>query len=142
MKWYFASRTKHIEKLKIVTSFLKEKGEQVYSDWIYSGVLSPYDEHVDEVLKLNQDVLEAINTIDIFVLISDQEGTDMFIELGIALGRHKNTEAAPKMYVVGPYAKRSLMLRNPLIIHVADLQEVFTIENIPHEGIAIPSFHE
>ena len=141
MKWYFASRTKHQEKIKEISQFLAEKGEVVSSDWVYQGILTPYEDHRKEVEELSKNVVEAILGTDIFVLISDPEGTDMFIECGIALGQCVSTNSKMKIYIVGPYAKRSLMQLHPRIVHVEDIEELFKKENIDSSSTTLPIFY-
>jgi hypothetical protein len=139
MQWYIASRTKHVEKIKQITDVLTKQGEHVTSDWVNYGKLAPFEEHMDEVAKLTSDVVASILASDIFVLISDQEGTDMFVELGIALAR-KSEKPENRIYIVGPYAKRSLMQLHQGIIHVGTIDEVLKKEGISFDLLPTFSF--
>ncbi len=134
MKWYFAARVRHKEKLIEVFDCLKSKGEEVISDWVYQGSLKPYHENLSEVQNLATSVTKAIKETDIFVLISDPAGTDMFIELGICLARDPESV---RIYIVGEYSKRSLMQLHPAITHVADLKELFEKEKIDCSNLPI-----
>ncbi len=133
MKWYFASRTRHQAKLKTLCDFLKSKGEVITSDWIYTDAqtLMPYTEHLVETQNLSERIVKSILECDNFVLISDPEGTDMFIELGIALGR--TISNTPSIYIIGKYAKRSLMQLHPSIVHLETMEELFKKYEIEHE---------
>ena len=72
MKWYFAARVRHKEKLIEVFDCLKNLGEEVISGWVYQGSLKPYHENLAEVQNLAKEVVKAIiKETDIFVLISD-----------------------------------------------------------------------
>ncbi len=137
MNWYFASRMRHREKLVKVAECLEKKGEKVVSSWLYEDSLKPYQENLEKVQVIAQEVVSSLSKTDIFVLVSDPEGTDMFIELGACLAR--NTGAV-KIYIVGEYSKRSLMQLHPAIFHVADLRELFERENIDYQDIIIPDF--
>jgi hypothetical protein len=141
MKWYFASRMRHQEKIKIIATFLEEKGETFVSDWVYQPSLKPYTENNNEVQTNSSEVVRSVQDADIFVMISDKEGTDMFIELGIALGKHVTTKNN-RLYIVGEHAKRSLMQLHPAIIHVKDVSELFSKEGIATTGVALPDFYE
>jgi hypothetical protein len=88
MKWYFASRVRHRTALAQISNFLKNKGEDVVSDWIYFESLKPYTENMERCGEIAGNVTDTLITTDIFVLISDPEGTDMFVELGICLGKN------------------------------------------------------
>lgn len=132
MKWYFAARVRHKEKLVEVFDCLKNKGEEVVSDWVYQKSLKPYSENLEEVQKLATNITEAIKETDIFVLISDLEGTDMFVELGICLARDAGRV---KIYIIGEHSKRSLMQLHLAITHVADLKELFEKEKIDYQDL-------
>ncbi len=137
MKWYFASRMRHKEKLVEVSDFLKSKNETILSQWIYEDSLKPYDQNIDKVNVLSKKVVSNLLDSDIFVLISDPEGTDMFIELGVCLAK-KELSKNIKIYIVGGYAKRSLMQLHPDILHVKDIKELFTLENIDTQEVTMP----
>ena len=134
MKWYFASRVRHKNLLLEVSKFLEDKGEVVVSDWIHQGSLKPYDLNLSKVQPFSREVAKNILEADIFVLISDAEGTDMFIELGIALAKNTITQNN-KIYAVGEHSKRSLMQLHPAIIHVPTLVELFKKEKIEGDFI-------
>ena len=124
MKWYFASRVRHQENLKKVAEFLKLQNQEFLSDWVFAESLKPYHDNISEVSKLANTVVSAILESDIFVLISDPEGTDMFVELGIALASNA------RIYIVGEHGKRSLMQLHPAIIHIEKLEDIFEKEEI------------
>ncbi len=135
MKWYFASRVRHQQKIVDVANFLDGIGEKVVSNWIKGRSLKPYDQNLKEVQLLAEEVVRSIMDSDIFVLISDPEGTDMFVELGICLNREE-----ARIYIVGKHSRRSLMQLHPRIKHVDTLKEVFDLENIDSEDFNVPLF--
>lgn len=139
MKWYFASRVRHKEKLQEIAQFLESLDEGVISEWIYADSLKPYENNLSRVQPFAEAVTTALLNTDIFVLISDPEGTDMFIELGVCLAK-KTLSDNVKIYILGEHSKRSLMQLHPAIIHVKDLQELFALEKIKHVGFNLPVF--
>ena len=141
MKWYFASRVRHTEKLVQVSKFLQSQEQEITSTWIYGRSLKPYQDNVEEVQKVGTENSLGILDSDIFVMISDPEGTDMFVELGIALGKNISKNGSIKLYIVGDYSKRSLMQLHPAINHVASLGQVLEQENIKISDFEIPIFN-
>ncbi|HSE56906.1 MAG TPA: hypothetical protein VLB02_02380 [Candidatus Paceibacterota bacterium] len=137
-KWYFASRMRHQEKIKEVCDFLTAQGEQVVCRWVYEQSLAPYKQNQEKIATLAVDSIQGVIEADVFVLISDPEGTDMFVELGAALAAA--VPAEKKIYNVGSYSKRSLLQTHPSIIHAASLPEVFKAEQINYSKYIIPSF--
>jgi hypothetical protein len=136
MKWYFASRTRHKEKLITIRKHMEAVGEVVLSDWVYFEGILPFSENGEKVKNAALQCSESASNADIFVLISDPEGTDMFVEFGIALAAKHTT-----IYIVGPYAKRSLMQFHPRVKYAISLEEVFDAENISRENFVIPEFY-
>ena len=127
MKWYFASRMKHRSKISDISKFLKDRGEIVISEWVYKDSLKPYEENISKIQPFSKEVVSSLLDTDIFVLISDSEGTDMFVELGICLAKNALLKNI-KIYIVGEYSKRSLMQLHPSIIHVKNIEELFNYE--------------
>ena len=138
MKWYFASRTRHTQKLVVISKFLERKGETILSDWIYIGMLTPFEEHKQKVQEVAVHDIKAILGSDIFVLVSDPEGTDMFVELGVALAKHTAQLQHIQIYIVGEHSKRSLMQLHPAVRHASTLQEVFDDTGIEYSGFEFP----
>lgn len=118
MKFYFASRYRHREKLLKVKEQLEAHKHRVVSSWLTVDSLRPYDERSKECRAMAARIEREIKSCDIFILISDKAGTDMFIESGIAIALKK------EIYVIGKWGKRSLMHFHPKIKHVATLSEI------------------
>lgn len=118
MKFYFASRYRHKGKLLKIKEQLEIQKHKVVSSWLTIDSLRPYDEHPKECRAMSARIEREIKSCDIFILISDKAGTDMFVELGIAIAQKKN------IYVVGKWNKRSLMHFHPQIKHIDTLEEI------------------
>lgn len=140
MKWYFASRTRHRDSLIELAKVLEASGEKVVSEWVHVYDLFPYIENQERAKETAKKVVRAINNADIFVLISDKEGTDMFVELGLALARYEQSPDLIRIYIVGEYSKRSLMQLHPAIVHLPSVSVVLEKEGVTIEGFQIPSF--
>ena len=127
MKWYFASRRRHEKEIKYLIDNLSEFGHETSFDWTSLGGLKPYEENESVCRENSYKISNAIKNSDIFVIISDKEGTDMFIELGIAVGSNIQKKL-PRVYVIGEYNQRSLMHFHPSINRIKTIDDVFNIE--------------
>lgn len=127
MKWYFASRTKHKEFIRDIISFLKSRNHSVVYDWPGLDSFSSFKEDSNKSSLIAKEIGDALKDVDIFVLIADESGTDMFIELGIALGRWLD-DSKIKIYSVGKFNERSLMHFHPAIKRFTNLNDVFLRE--------------
>ncbi len=128
MKWYFASRTRHQNSIDNIVDFLKTQNESIVFEWSKLGVLTPFKENFEQSARIAEQISSALKEAEIFVLISDEAGTDMFIELGIALGNWLQNKKV-KIYAIGKFNDRSLMHFHPAIRQVEKLSDVFKIEN-------------
>lgn len=139
MKWYFASRTRHREALIELEKGLKSQGQKVVSEWVHVYDLIPYAENLARTQETAEKVVHAINDADIFVLISDREGTDMFVELGAALAKYDRSPDSIRIYIVGDHNKRSLMQLHRAITHLSSMNEVLEKEGLNSE-FQMPEF--
>lgn len=127
MNWYFASRMRHKEDIDNLVDFLKSSGHSVVYEWSKLGSLKPYEENSEQSSLVAQNISESLKDVDIFVLLTDASGTDMFIELGIVIG-NCSADKPTKIYAVGEFNTRSLMHFHPLITRVSTMNEVFLKE--------------
>ena len=134
MKWYLASRMRHSIVMNELSSSLKSQGEEIVYQWSSMGSLKPYSDNAKKSSSIANDISNSIVQADIFVLISDEAGTDMFIELGLAIS-HWMSDSTVKIYVVGKYNDRSLMHFHPAIKRVKSFNDILEVEcsNIVNE---------
>ena len=118
MKWYIASRTKNKDLVKNIKQKLESKGHEVTFDWTQISILTPYEENIEKCQEVATNITKAIENTDNFILLSDAAGTDMFVELGLALTHAKN------IYILGDHNKRSLMHLHPKITHINTFEEL------------------
>lgn len=127
MKWYFASRMRHKDKINKIVDFLKLQGHEIVFEWSSLDSMKPYEENLRESSLIAKNISYSLKNVDVFVLITDEAGTDMFVELGIVIGRWLDDKNI-RIYAVGPFNIRSLMHFHPAIIKVDNLSDVFRLE--------------
>ena len=123
MKFYIASRVKNKELVKSIHQKLIDSGHTVLSTWVYGKNYSPYENHIEESKILAKECLEDINECDVFILISDESGSGMYTELGVALS--KSFENKIKIYIVGDYINQSVFFFYPGVKRFKTIDEVF-----------------
>ncbi len=127
MKWYIASRTRNREEVHKWANKLSQMGHNLIFDWTLLEGIEPYNKNIDACKRISEELSKSIPNADIFVLLCDSGGTDMFVELGIAIGSFLE-RGSPKIYLVGENNKRSLMHLHPSITHFRKVEEVFEKE--------------
>lgn len=125
MKFYIAGRVKKKKEVEKIHKLLSSKGHEFTSDWIEEGNILPYSENIEKSSSLVERCMKNINKSDVFVLLSDETGTGMYTELGIALqlATEKNK---PKIYIIGEYRERSAFFFHPLVKRVKEIEQVFS----------------
>ena len=124
MKWYFASRMRHREKINKISDFLRSHNHEIVYDWFKLGQLKPYAENADEASLVASKISSSLRQADVFVLFADKSGTDMFVELGMVIALWQDNKNL-KIYAVGEFNNRSLMHFHPAIKRVDNLSDVF-----------------
>ncbi|MEZ4103576.1 MAG: hypothetical protein R3B55_03455 [Candidatus Paceibacterota bacterium] len=124
MKFYFASRFKKKNELLRLRDSLEKEKHKVISSWIDAPSLKPYSDNKKKCSLMAKKIESEIKKCDVFVLLSDKSGTDMFVELGIAAALKK------KIYIIGKHNQRSLMHFHPLFKHVDSVEKLFEMLHI------------
>ena len=118
---------RHKKIIERIGDILTSKNHRVVYEWSKSGSLKPYNENGEACSIMADEIGRALRDVDVFVLISDEGGTDMFIELGIVIGRWLD-DTAVRIYAVGNNNDRSLMHFHPAIRQRDTLRDVFSSE--------------
>jgi hypothetical protein len=129
MKWYIASRKKDAHLVENISKTLELKNQQISYKWIEQKSLKPYGDNSVECKKIAYEISSSIQDSNVFVLISDEQGTDMFVELGIAISSFEHS-SLPRIYIIGEHNKRSLMHFHSSIKHCDSINQVLELEKV------------
>lgn len=129
MKWYIASRYRNREMVRRIKDFLKKHNQEFSYDWTAIEKLVPYKQNKEKSREIADKINQAIKESDVFALLSDKEGTDMYIELGMAIN-NASINKNPRIYIVGQENDRSMMHFHPKITRVNYIYDVYKLEKI------------
>lgn len=119
MRFYVASRFRLKEEIREIYEKIRKRGHEVVYDWTGENLIRPYGEHEEESKEIAIKSIEASESCDVFILISDSEGTDMYGELGAAIVSKK-----PKIYVIGDFLDKSKLFFHPRVKRMKNLENV------------------
>jgi len=123
---YIASRVREKVRVRKLLTDLKEEGITSVTFWIdRENARRGKDFDIDSARKISIEAVKGINKSDIFILLSDEGGTGMYVELGLALARNANS-GVPKIYLLGDHRKNSVFSFHPSIILVKTEQELLS----------------
>ena len=86
MNFYVAARTQRIPDVQKIIETLEKEGHKVTLDWTKTDYIErPYINHIHEVTDLAKREIDAIKKAEIFIILGDDAGTGMYLEMGVAL---------------------------------------------------------
>lgn len=123
MKFYISSRTKDIKKVEKIIKKLKEFGHSITFDWLKQNNLKPYTKNPKLSASFSEQAFSAIKKCDFFILLTDEAGTGMHTELGIAIVQKK------KIIIIGKHLNTNIFFFYPNIKRLNSIKELFKIIN-------------
>jgi hypothetical protein len=124
MKFYIAARVGAKEDVRKIIAFIKNKGHELHTDWTEHTPPRPYDKEPEISRKYAVEDLEAAADCDVFILVSDEAGTGMYTEFGVAIANNL-IKGKPKVYVIGEHLSRSMFFFHPSVERKNNIEEVF-----------------
>ena len=123
MKFYIATRFGRKKEVREIHITLLDKGHKFLSTWVEEGQIKPYNKHLVRARKRAIESINAAKDCDVFVLLSDKEGTGMYVELGIAI-MSSLLKGRPKIYIIGNYPNRSMFFFHPIVKRRKNIEDV------------------
>ncbi len=124
MKFYIASRFGLKDKVKEMCDILQEKGHETTTDfWLSHKSIKPYTDNLEFAKQYSVEDINGVLESDVFVIIGDEAGTGMYIELGAAIAQQIKT-GKPKIYAIGEHTTRALFYFHPSVIRKNNFEEV------------------
>lgn len=118
-KVYVSGRSSIRDGVEGAIEKLTEAGFEVTFDWTKHPRIV-YKDEPNKAREYLQVELKAIDNSDAFILISDKEGTGMYVEMGYALAKDK------PVYVVGKWNTKPIFMYHPAVIKCGTVEEVIT----------------
>jgi len=120
---YIAARFGLKDEVKNMQKQLHELGYETIADWTDHQLIKPYEKNVGLSKEYAIEDIDAAKDCDIFILMSDDSGTGMYVELGAAIASHTE-KGTPKIYVVGENKSRSMFYFHPSVNRIDTFDEV------------------
>ncbi|MEY3784443.1 MAG: hypothetical protein RLZZ230_765 [Candidatus Parcubacteria bacterium] len=121
MKFYIAGRTSRILEIRDIVTKIKYLGHEITHDWTAmedADLPRPYHVHIDKVQAFAQKDINGAKSADVFVILGDQSGTGMYVELGAALA------FGVKVYAVGEYNDMTVFHFHPNVTRLSTFDDV------------------
>ncbi len=123
MKFYISSRTKETKKIKEITQKLKDLGHSITFDWTKQTNLKPYNKNIKQSTIFSKHTISAIKNCDYFIILTNQAGTGMHTEMGVAIAEKK------KIFVIGKHLNTNIFFFHPNVKRLNSIKDLFKIIN-------------
>jgi len=120
---YVAARFALGEEVRRIYSRLEGCGYTASEDWTKYRSIKPYSANPELSREYAVTLINAARTSDLFILISDAEGTGMHTELGSAID-HNLESGKPLIYVIGEYLSRTPFFFHPSVNQRENIEQV------------------
>lgn len=83
MKCYIAARTAQEELVREMYKKIRQQGHEISYDWTHTtAIMRPYAKHEDSVRAFAEEEIRGILDADIFIILSDPQGTGCILKWG------------------------------------------------------------
>jgi len=123
MKIYVAGKFEKKDLIHDVYRRIEELGHEVSYDWTTHKPIKPYVQNTEIATQYSDNELEGIAKCDVFIYLTDENGTTLPMEFGAALILAK-TRGNPLVYAVGEFNDKSPWFFNPVVKRKNSIGEV------------------
>jgi hypothetical protein len=123
-KAYVASRTAKREEVRKIQKKLESMGFEIARDWTICPSAKPYRDNTQTSREYSVEDIKAVGKSDVFIIISDEAGTGMYVELGAAILSNIKL-GRPKIFVIGPFNDNLMFYFHDVVSRMEDTEQVF-----------------
>lgn len=120
---YVASRFDIKNEVRKIYSELKKLGYQIHGDWTGHQPIKPYEKYPELSREYSVEDLDFARKSDLFILISDEEGTGMHTELGASIDHYLEFKK-PIIYIIGKHLNTSMFFFHPVVRRRETIEQV------------------
>lgn len=118
MKVFVSGKTGREQETRALMTALEQNGHVVTFDWTTLPHLRPYADHTAEAREAAIQELQGVLAAEVLVVLADERGVGMYVELGAALALGKPVVA------ISEGESRTMFMHHPLVRCVRTLDDV------------------
>ena len=137
LKVYVAGRISRQEEIRAIHAQLREAGLEITHDWTWTAAITNDQEagefrkreYVGMNPKYHTEADEDLNAVieaDIFIVLTDENGTGIYVEMGAAFAGQKIRNKPQLMYAIGPHFSRMLFYQHRAVQRVSSVEEILS----------------
>jgi nucleoside 2-deoxyribosyltransferase len=119
MKFFVSGKVGNESDAQQLMSLLRQAGHEITFDWTTIAHLRPYDQNAKASREAALLETRGVKQADVLIIIANDMGIGMFVELGIAIGA-----GIPVRVVTTSKDSRTMFFHHPLVKQVTDINEI------------------
>lgn len=137
LKAYVAGRISRQDEIRHILNCLKAEGIEITRDWTFEHP-APITNEAEAAAfrkqayatlnpKYHIEADEDINAVlaaDVFIILTDQHGTSMYVEMGAAFAGQKLSNKPQRIYAIGPHFDRMVYYQHDHVIRTNTIEEI------------------
>ena len=123
MKIYIAARSGEKERVRDLYKKFRDKGHEIIADWTTRKPFKPYRDNLDISRSYSIEDINGAKNCDVFIILTDEAGTGMHTELGVAIALNLE-RGKPVIYAVGKNNSCSMFFFHPLVKRINSVEEI------------------
>ena len=127
MKIYLAARFDKKQEVQNLYERFQKLGHEIAADWTLHKPIKPYEDNPETAREYSIEDVDAARNCDVFILMTDEAGTGMYVELGAAISSNLE-HGKPKIYAIGEHTSRSMFYFHPSVNRRRTIDEVLEEE--------------
>ncbi len=122
-KSYVAARFDKKQEVIGIHKRLEKLGYEISADWTNHKPIKPYEDNITHARQYSSEDIKGIADCDLFILLTDREGIELYAELGAAIFSNLR-HGKPEIYVIGDYLSNCMFYFHPSVNRRKTIDEV------------------
>lgn len=143
MKAYVAGRISRQDEVRAIVKALKATGVEITREWTWTDSITneqeaaayrrrAYAQPSEQYHQEAEDDISAVLDADIFIILTDEHGSSMYVEMGVAFAAQKLTGKPKKIYAIGPHFDRMVFYQHDNVVRVNSVEEIVAeLQRVP-----------
>lgn len=135
VKAYVAGRISRQNEVKEIVETLKAVGVVITREWTWTDTITSekeaaayrkreYTQPSQKYHREAEDDIQAVLEADVFIILTDEQGSSMYVEMGVAFAAQKLTGKPKWIYAIGPHFDRMVFYQYKNVKRVNSVQEI------------------
>lgn len=135
LKAYVSGRISRQVEIQAILARLREVGIEITRDWTWTPAITNEKEaaefrkkaYATRDPKYHQEADDDLNAVldaNVFIILTDEQGSGMYVEMGAAFAGQKLRNHPQLIYAIGPHFDRMVFYQHHTVLRVNSVEEI------------------